>query len=168
MRMTLLIENSSSYREYDEYAGFFDNILKQTLTLLGLAVPVEVSLVLCDSEDIRALNREYRDKDQATDVLSFPMLDLFPLESESLNNDITDQAEPNTSETVLGDIVISVEKAAEQAEAYDHSLEREMGFLMVHGLLHLLGYDHEISDDVSSRMRQLEEEILAGLNLARR
>ena len=118
--------------------------------------PAEVSVSFVDNEQIRELNAEYRNKDAATDVLSFPLGE----------NDIYDIDEENGA-CELGDIVISVERAMEQAEEYGHSLEREIGWLTVHSMLHLLGYDHETSEDDARDMRQREEAVLQSLGLVR-
>ncbi|PDO10283.1 MAG: rRNA maturation RNase YbeY [Candidatus Reconcilbacillus cellulovorans] len=96
----------------------------------------EVSLTLTDDEQIRRLNREYRGVDRPTDVLSFPLMD--PEEAAEDGSDDGDGPPPH-----FGDIVISVPRAIEQAREYGHSVERELGFLFVHGLLHLFGYDHD-------------------------
>ena len=105
---------------------------------------------------IRELNREHRGKDIETDVLSFPM-------GENGVYDI----DPDTGAQVLGDIVISVEKAVSQAELYGHTLQREIGFLTVHSMLHLLGYDHEAGGLAAALMREKEEEVLDSLGLTR-
>ncbi|MFZ5946043.1 MAG: rRNA maturation RNase YbeY [Bacillota bacterium] len=117
----------------------------------------EVSLVFVDDEEIRDLNKTYRRKDVPTDVLSFAMQE----EGEGEIN-ILDGEE----EILLGDIVISLETAQRQAQEYNHSFEREVAFLMVHGLLHLLGYDH-LNESDTQKMRQKEEELLTGAGLTR-
>lgn len=117
--------------------------------------PADVAVTVVDNEQIHALNKEYRQVDRPTDVLSFP---LWEPEEDWV---ITEE-----EETVpLGDIVISYPKAKEQAEEYGHSIERELGFLAVHGFLHLLGYDHETAEE-EKEMFQRQEEILqqAGLH----
>ena len=106
-----------------------------------------------DNEQIREMNSAYRDKDSATDVLSFPMYE-------------ADEAIEDEEEILLGDIVISLERAAEQAEEYGHSLEREVMYLIVHGLLHLAGYDH-MEDDEKKEMRRREEELLTVIGASR-
>lgn len=116
----------------------------------------EVSVTFVDNEQIRKLNSVYRNKDSTTDVLSFP---LGENEEWDINYD--------TSSIMLGDIVISVERAIEQAELYNHSLRREIGFLTVHSMLHLLGYDHEGGGLEETLMREQEEKILAKLGLTR-
>lgn len=120
----------------------------------------EVNVMFADNEQIRGINREQRDIDRATDVLSFPFLD-------AKNGDITVSDEDFYEGYLsLGDIVISLERAKEQAEEYGHSFEREVGFLMCHSMLHLLGYDH-IDEADRVIMRKKEEEILKKLKLTR-
>ena len=120
----------------------------------GITSPCEVSVSFVDNDQIRELNREYRHKDMATDVLSFPLGE----------NGVYD-VNHDTGAKILGDIVISMEKAVEQAKRYDHSLEREVGYLTAHSMLHLLGYDHETSGLDRVRMREKEEQIMTQLGL---
>ncbi len=119
--------------------------------------PVEISLTFVDNEKIHELNKEYRDKDAPTDVLSFPMFENGEIEYDDESD------EP----CAIGDIVISLEKAVEQAEEYGHSLERETAFLAVHSVLHLLGFDHEVSDEDDEYMKVSAEEILSSIGLRR-
>ena len=116
--------------------------------------PAEISVTFVNNEQIHELNRQYRDKDMPTDVLSFPMGE----------NGVYD-VNHDTGAKILGDIVISMEKAVEQAKRYDHSLEREVGYLTAHSMLHLLGYDHETSGLDRVRMREKEEQIMTQLGL---
>lgn len=117
----------------------------------------EISLLLVDNEKIKEINNQYRNIDLATDVLSFPMYnDKFELYDEAEDDDII----------LLGDIVISVDKAIEQSKEYNHSFNREFGYLLIHSLMHLLGYDHMNEDD-KNIMRKREEEILNLLSLTR-
>lgn len=109
----------------------------------------EVSITFVDNEKIKELNAKYRDKDSVTDVLSFPM-------SENGEYPVN----PETNFKVLGDIVISVERAVSQAEEYDHSLRRELGYLTTHSMLHLLGYDHVAGGIEAAKMREREEEVM--------
>lgn len=119
----------------------------------GFAGPAEISVTFVDNEEIRKLNAQYRDKDMETDVLSFPMSS----EGEYDTN-------LDTGAKILGDIVLSIEKAVEQADLYGHSLSREVGYLTVHSMLHLLGYDHmEPLDKV--HMREREELVMRQLGL---
>lgn len=116
----------------------------------------EVSVSFLNNAQIRELNREHRGKDIETDVLSFPLGE----------NGVYD-VNMETGAQVLGDIVISVEKAVSQAELYGHTLQREIGFLTVHSMLHLLGYDHEAGGLAAALMREKEEEVLDNLGLTR-
>ena len=116
----------------------------------------EVSVTFVDDEEIRRLNKQYRNIDRSTDVLSFPL-------GENGVYDIN----MDTGAKLLGDIVISVPHAIDQAERYGHSLQREIGFLTVHSMLHLLGYDHEGGGIESVRMREKEETVLTKLGLKR-
>lgn len=115
---------------------------------------VEVSVTLVDNAQIRELNAQYREKDSVTDVLSFPM-------GENGVYDI----DPNTGAKLLGDIVISMEMAVEQADRFGHSLQREVGYLTAHSMLHLLGYDHEDEGLQRMRMREKEEQVMTQLGL---
>ncbi len=126
------------------------------LTNEGFEGDAEISVTIVDDERIRELNRQYRNIDKSTDVLSFPL-------GENGVYDIN----YDTGAKMLGDIVISIEHAFEQAEKYGHSLQREIGFLTVHSLLHLLGYDHENGGLEAVRMREKEEESLTQMGLKR-
>ncbi|MCD7800882.1 MAG: rRNA maturation RNase YbeY [Ruminococcus sp.] len=116
----------------------------------------EVSVSFVDNNEIQKLNKIYRNKDCPTDVLSFPL-------SEGGNYDINQE----TGFVVLGDVVISLDMAVKQADMFGHSLEREIGFLTVHSMLHLLGYDHETSLLDERIMREKEEEVLDKLGISR-
>lgn len=163
--MALLIDNQQSKTE--DLQGFFEEVLDKTLKFLNLQTQVEVSLLLVDNDEIQNLNRDYRGIDNETDVLSFPMLDLDPSDREVWLEELENGITADDQQVVLGDIVISVEKAEEQAEEYGHGLKRELGFLMVHGVLHLLGYDHEKSESEEQTMNAIQEAILEELSLPR-
>jgi len=160
------MDNKQSIINDEGLQAFFEDIVRAALAHLELNDAVEVSLILTDNEDIRQYNREYRGIDQATDVLSFPMLDP-DVASDALKDPLPDHKNPDTGDVVLGDIIISAEKAVSQAEEYGHSVKRELGFLMVHGLLHLLGYDHEKDEASEKEMFGLQEDILGSLGLTR-
>ena len=127
----------------------------ESLVYEGFENDVQLSVTFTDNEGIRAINKSYRDIDSATDVLSFPLIDFEGGE------------EPPTDEPLLplGDIVISLERAREQAEEFGHSYERELAFLTVHSMLHLLGYDHVNSEEEDMDMRRRQKEILEGMGL---
>lgn len=122
----------------------------------------EVSVILTDNAAIREVNRQCRQTDAPTDVLSFPMID-FEAESDfsHVEDHVEDYFDPETGELVLGDIMVSVEKVMEQAEAYGHSRERELAFLIAHSMLHLCGYDH-MDEQERLRMEQRQDDILSG------
>lgn len=118
---------------------------------------LDVYVTLTNNETIRKINAEHRNIDKATDVLSFPMFD---------REEIPLLKKEDNSEDILGDIIVSIEKVREQAEEYGHSFERELAYLVTHGMLHLLGYDHMIEEE-KIVMRKREEEILGVLNITR-
>lgn len=122
----------------------------------GFKEKAEVSVCFVDNERIHEMNLQYRQIDSATDVLSFPL-------GENGVYDINH----TTGARLLGDIVISVPKAVEQAQLYNHSLQREIGFLTVHSMLHLLGYDHEAGGMEEVHMREKEETVLTKIGLKR-
>lgn len=136
------------------------NIVKKccisTLYEEGYKGNYEVSVTYTDNEQIHAINYFHRDIDRPTDVLSFPLMD----ESGFPEN-------PESERLMLGDIVISVEKAIEQAEEFGHSFEREMAFLTVHSMLHLLGYDHVTSEEEEIEMFAKQDMILDALGITR-
>ena len=136
------------------------NVLQQAADLLELGPEVEISVLLVDNETIRSLNRDYRNKDAATDVLSFPM-------EEAMDGEPEPAVIGGPTDRLLGDLVISVEMAVAQAAEYGHSLERELAFLSVHGLLHLLGYDHESGVEAEAAMQAEEKRILSVLGIER-
>ncbi|CAB1250406.1 Endoribonuclease YbeY [Ruminococcaceae bacterium BL-6] len=116
--------------------------------------PAEISVTFVNNEQIRELNKQYRGKDMATDVLSFPM-----------GEDGVYDENHSTGAKILGDVVISMEKAVEQAGLYGHSLEREVGYLTAHSMLHLLGYNHEDGGIERVHMREKEEQVMVQLGL---
>ena len=143
-RMKMLVRNAiEAALDYEQYGN-----------------PCEVSVTFTDNENIRKLNRKFRDINRATDVLSFP---LFDYEGNSEEPPI------NEFKGMLGDIVISLERADKQAQEYGHSFEREVAFLTVHSTLHLLGYDHETGEEDELDMRRRQSEImdLMGLSVAK-
>lgn len=136
--------------------------MQTALKIEGFETPSAVSIVLVENNEIRSINKEFRTKDSITDVLSFPMLQME--DGKALEQ--PEAFDMEDGRLFLGDIVISVPKALEQAQSYGHSPQREMAFLTVHGLLHLLGYDHEKpgQDEV---MTAKQERILTEIGLPR-
>lgn len=146
-----------------DYQALAESVVAFCLEHEHFPYEAEVNLTLTDNEGIHELNREYRQIDRPTDVLSFPMLsyeqagDFSFLEEES-----DDDFNPDSGEVMLGDIVISVDKVLEQAESYGHSPRREFAFLIVHSMLHLFGYDHIEAEDAAvmePKQRQILEEM---------
>ena len=127
-------------------------------------VPCEINVLVTDDEGIRAINKAYRQIDKATDVLSFPMFELTPGE---LPEDWSEYRDPATHKVPLGDMAISLERAKAQAAEFGHSAEREVGYLTIHSVLHLLGYDHVDEGPMKKQMRAREEAILAEVELPR-
>lgn len=146
--MMLVFENEMN-EEFDKYEEIYQELMEKTFKKLNIKKDYEVDVNLIDNERIHEINREYRHVDRPTDVISFAFLDHVDGEV-TIKGDIP---------TLLGEIFISVDKAEEQANAYGHSLLREMSFLFVHGLLHLLGYDHMTKEE-ETVMFSLQEEIL--------
>ena len=146
--MMLVFENEMN-EEFDKYEEIYQKLMEKTFKKLNIKKDYEVDVNLIDNERIHEINREYRHVDRSTDVISFAFLDHVDGEV-TIKGDIP---------TLLGEIFISVDKAEEQANAYGHSLLREMSFLFVHGLLHLLGYDHMTKEE-ETVMSSLQEEIL--------
>ena len=128
----------------------------------GVALRCEINILLTDDEGIRQVNRTMREIDRATDVLSFPMFDLAPGEHPG-----EEDADPDTGLVPLGDMCISLQRARAQAQEYGHSFEREVCYLCVHSVLHLLGYDHLDEGEMKRQMRTREEEIMKQLKLER-
>ena len=128
----------------------------------GMALRCEINILLTDDEGIRQVNRTMREIDRATDVLSFPMFDLAPGEHPG-----EEDADPDTGLVPLGDMCISLQRARAQALEYGHSFEREVCYLCVHSVLHLLGYDHLDEGEMKRQMRTREEEIMKQLKLER-
>lgn len=142
--------------------GKVDALARRVLARMALGKEldedIEVGVLWVDDAYIRTLNREYRGKDCPTDVLSFAFREQIGEEPEIINDPF--------GEMLLGDIVVSLETAHRQAEEYGHTLEREVAFLVVHGMLHLLGFDHE-GEDGRREMQGEEEKILADLGISR-
>ena len=134
-------------------------VIKKVLEVEEIKHDVNVYITLTNNEEIHKINKEYREVDRPTDVLSFPMY-----EREEINK--LREEKKDDIEEILGDIIISIPKVQEQAEEYGHSYERELAYLTTHGMLHLLGYDHMIEEE-KAVMRTHEENVLEKLNILR-
>ena len=156
--MNMTVYYSNKIKETPETIGLLflvKKASKQTLKYMNFPSDVELSVVFCGGEHIRELNSRYRNKDSVTDVLSFPL------------NDFRNGDQPSEDVCELGDIVINLERAKEQAAEYGHSYETEVAFLAVHSTLHLLGIDHEVSEDEDKFMQELQDAIMDELGLVR-
>ena len=142
--------------------AFIRKVIRTALAAEGVTVPCEVDVLLTNDENIHTVNREMREVDRATDVLSFPEFDLTPGEVPT-----EEDADPGTGLVPLGDMVISMEHVAAQAKEYGHSNRRELAYLVTHSVLHLLGYDHLDEGSQKKQMREREEAILAELGITR-
>lgn len=147
----------------EETIALIRRTIRTALREEGVAVPCEVDVLLTDDRGIHTINREMRNVDRPTDVLSFPMFCYTPGQPPA----DTDDADPATGLTPLGDMVISLERAEAQAAEYGHSRRRELSYLVVHSVLHLLGYDHLDEGPQKARMRSREEAILKVLDAGR-
>ena len=136
------------------------NCIQQTLRAEGIGVPCEINVLVTDDRGIRVINRESRDIDKPTDVLSFPM---FQLEAGNPPQDWQEYQDPESGLVPLGDMCISLERAIAQAQEFGHSTRREVGYLTIHSMLHLLGYDHLDEGPQKKQMRQREEAIAASI-----
>lgn len=141
--------------------AFIRKVIRTALAAEGVDFPCEVDVLVTSDEEIHQLNREARQVDRATDVLSFPAFDLKPGELPG-----PEDADPGTGLVPLGDMMISMEHVAAQAKEYGHSNRRELGYLVVHSVLHLLGYDH-MEPAEAEVMERKQEEILDRLGITR-
>ncbi len=165
--MTITIEEEIKVDFEFDYQKLAKEVILCALQFEKFPYEAEVNLILTDNESIQEMNRTYRKMDKVTDVLSFPMLDLKASgDFIVIGQDIENNFNPDTGEVMLGDIVISVPKVREQAAEYGHSTKREFAFLIVHSILHLLGYDHMTSKETEF-MEHKQENILNKMNLFR-
>lgn len=152
----------------DEFIKKLESVISFALKEEEVYIDCEISMLFVDNEEIRDINNETRGIDRATDVLSFPMLDYDNKKvfKEMYKDNNFDATFMDGEELVLGDIVLSLERTLEQSKEYNHSFEREACYLVVHSVLHLLGYDH-MEDEDKKIMRRREEEILGKLDITR-
>ncbi len=146
----------------DSRRAFLRKVIRTALAAEGVDFPCEIDVRLTGDAGIHEINREMRQVDRATDVLSFPMFELTPGQLPG-----PEDADPGTGLVPLGDMVISMEHAAAQAKEYGHSSRRELAYLAVHSVLHLLGYDHLDEGPGKRQMRAREEAILGELGITR-
>ena len=135
--------------------------IRATLESEGVSVPCEINVLVTNDESIRVINQASRDIDKPTDVLSFPM---FSFEPGQLPEDWEGYMDPETDMCPLGDMAISLERAVAQAKEFGHSIRREVGYLTIHSMLHLLGYDHMDEGPQKAQMRGREEQIASTIS----
>ena len=147
----------------DSVTSQIETVIRAALEAQQVKLPCEISVLLTDDEGIHQINLDMREVDRPTDVLSFPMFDLEP----GVPPEGEEYLDPATDLCPLGDMCISLERAAAQAQEFGHSLEREICYLTVHSVLHLLGYDHLDEGPMKAQMREREEAILSELGITR-
>ena len=161
--MKIVIEDLQDKIKLDDnIKELINSAVNLSLESENVIIDSQVSIYFVDNDEIHRINKEQRDIDRPTDVLTFPMAEF---ENGKLNL-IAGDIDPDEGLLILGDIVVSLEKAKEQAEAYGHSLEREVLFLITHGMFHILGYDH-LDEETEKEMISKQEDILHKLNLKR-
>ena len=165
--MTIHLEYEASKQLDFDYTGIIQKVVTQCLDEEDFPYETEISILLTDDKEIQELNKNFRGKDAPTDVLSFPAVE-YPKagdysELEALGDEYFN---PETGELILGDIVISVNRAISQAEEYGHSVEREIAFLTAHSMFHLMGYDH-ITDEERLIMEDKQNKVLDKLKIYR-
>lgn len=146
--MTLLIDNRTNFELTDEIKETLEKVCLKSLQYEEFNEDCEISLSIVTNDEIHDINKQFRNVDSPTDVLSFPQLTFEEGEEADVNEN---------GEIVLGDIIISIDRAKEQAEEYGHSLKRELAFLSVHSMLHLMGYDHMVPEEEEDMFRRQKE-----------
>ncbi len=165
--MTILLENECDIDLGMDYEAIASRVVEATLDYVKCPYECEVNILLTDNDGIQAVNKQMRQIDAPTDVLSFPMID-FETEADFsiAEADEASYFDAATGELLLGDIMISLEKVIEQSKQYNHSVVREYAFLIAHSMLHLSGYDHMV-DEERIRMEQMQEAILQSIGYTR-
>ena len=158
--MTITIEYEAEKQLDLPYEEIIRDVVNESLDYEKCPYEAEVNVILTDNQAIQEINREHRQIDAPTDVLSFPMVDYEATSDfDHVEDAVEDYFNPETGELMLGDIVISVDKVEEQAEKYGHSQTRELAFLVAHSMLHLCGYDH-MEEEERLLMEARQNEIL--------
>ena len=165
--MTFYVENETEVTFPFDTEELVGQVCEAVLDAEQCPFEVEVNVLITDDEGIRLYNREYRNIDKETDVLSFPNI---PFEAEAdfdiVEGSEADYFQPDTGELILGDIILNTARIFSQAESYGHSVKREFAFLVAHSMLHLCGYDHMVPEEASV-MEAKQNEILNGLGITR-
>ncbi len=156
-KMTLLIDNRTDFEITEEFEKLFNDVVKESLRYEEFDPECEVSLSIVSNDEIQEINKQFREIDAPTDVLRFPLLTFEEGEQADVNEN---------NEIMLGDIIISIDKAKAQAEEYGHGLRRELAFLTAHSMLHLMGYDH-MEEEEQKEMFKKQDDILNNLGITR-
>ena len=165
--MTIEIEYEAQEETALPYREIIQRVVEAALDDIGCPFEAEVSVLLTEDEEIRRMNREFRQIDRATDVLSFPMIAFdCPGDFSHVEEEYEDCFNPESGELMLGDIVVSMDKVKEQAESYGHSRERELAFLVAHSMYHLFGFDH-MEEAQAAVMEQKQRDLLCSLHINR-
>lgn len=158
--MTINIEYEAEKKLKIPYETIINEIVLESLDYVNCPYEAEVTVILTDNQEIQSINKEHRQIDMPTDVLSFPLVDFrMPADFGHVEMQAEDYFDPDSGELMLGDIVISVDKVEEQAEKFGHSQTRELAFLPAHSMLHLCGYDH-MEEGERLEMEKKQREIL--------
>lgn len=167
MDMTILFENESETELKLDYENIAKEVINAALDYVKCPYECEVNLLLTDNLGIKEINKQTRDIDAPTDVLSFPMIE-FEKEGDFsvVEDDICSNFDAQSGELLLGDIMISLERVKEQAAEFNHSVKREYAFLIAHSVLHLSGYDH-MEDEERLHMEKMQEDILQSIGYTR-
>jgi probable rRNA maturation factor len=165
--LTLNIEYETEIKLEIDYETIISKVVDMAMDTEDCPYEAELNVILTDNEEIKNINKSYREVDAPTDVLSFPMVDYeTPADFSHLEDNSDDYFNPETGELLLGDIIVSVEKVTAQAQEYGHSKERELGFLIAHSMLHLFGYDH-MEEEERRIMEEKQRIILDKLGITR-
>lgn len=165
--MSFLLEEEVNVDFAFDYLELAKRVVNECLDYMSFPYEAEVNLTLTDNVGVHKINKEFRNIDRPTDVLSFPMLNYeVPGNFTFLDDEESDDFNPDTGEALLGDIVISIDKVKEQADSYGHSIEREYAFLITHSMLHLFGFDH-MTPEEAEVMEGKQKEILHKMNILR-
>ncbi len=158
--MSIYIENELNYDIPERFREITKEIIEASADYVGCPYECEINVIFTDNEGIRIINKDYRDIDAPTDVLSFPMIEYDkPANFDFIEADDVDYFNQDNNELILGDIILNVDRIKSQSEEFNHSVFRELAFLVAHSMLHLFGFDH-IDDDERAVMEKKQEEIL--------
>lgn len=162
MKHQIAVRFETEVKDKENLEKLIKTCAERVLESENVSFSAQIDVCVVNSEEIKEINAEYREKDAVTDVLSFPMYEFLNGQAEE-----TLEEEPETGCVMLGDMILCYERAEEQAKEFGHTAERECGYLTTHSVLHLLGYDHERNDTDTKLMREKEEDNLTFLGLTR-